>query len=114
MKKVTKAIKLANALNDEEKAEFLEFFKKEEDKGEVEVTKKQEEKKEEKKEVKQEEVKKEVSKDSEFMAKFNKMVTEFGELKEKFSKSKAFGEKAKPADKGTGTDFDTAFGNLPR
>jgi len=107
MKTLTKALKYAQALNDEEKAEFLEFFKKDEEKGEEEVTKKQEEK-EEDKVVDFEKLFNDLS------GKLDTTIKEFGSFKEKVEKSKSFGEKAKTKGKNTSNEFDSIFNNLTK
>jgi|LGOV01.1.fsa_nt_gb flagellar motor protein MotB len=114
MKKVTKAIKALSNLNEEEKQEVAEYFKVDEETGEVKVAEKQEEK------VEKKEVTKEVKKeDNDFEKKFDELnskfettVKELGDIKKKLEKSKAFGEKAKPTLKDNSNEFDALFTNI--
>lgn len=113
MKKVTKAIKLVSGLTDEEKQEFAEFFKQEEEEVETKV----EEKEEVKKEVKKEEPKKEEKVD--FESKFNELLEittglakEVKDLKEKQPKLDSFGAKQKQGEGKETNDFNDLFNKL--
>ena len=103
MKKVLKGIKLYESYTDEEKSEFAEYFKPEEEpkKDEpkkVEVPVKEEVKVEEKKYVSMED--------------FATVVKELNEFKEKLPKLKEFGAKAKQGEGKDDNSFDSLFANL--
>jgi hypothetical protein len=117
MKKVTKAIKNYSQLNDEEKQEFLEFFKQEEEtkkeEPKVEEPKKEEVKVEPVVEPKKEEPKKEFDFDG-FMARYNEemkvVVKELKTLKE--TNKETIGIKAKPKESKGENSFDDVFARL--
>lgn len=116
MKKVTKAIKAFSSLNEEEKAELAEFFKKEEEETVEEVKEEVEVKKEIKVEPVVEKIEEKVEKvDFEKMFKqltndFKVVVEEVKTLKEQ--KVQQVGIKAKPKAPSSDTSFDNIFNKL--
>ena len=118
MKKVTKAIKLVSGLTDEEKQEFAEFFKQEEEEPKTEEPKVEEKPKTE--EPKQEPDKKEEPKQEQnFEEKFNKLLegfntlaTEVKTIKEDQKKGKTFGAKGKQGEGKETKDFDSIMAEL--
>jgi len=113
MAKLTKAIKLVQGLTDEEKLEFADFFKDEQEeevKKEVKEEVKVEVKEEKKLEPKEE--KKVVEKEDAYLKLFEKMNEQITALTEKVEKSTPFGAKQK---QGTGKEtgeFDDIFAKL--
>ena len=107
MSKLSKAIKLAQGLNDEEKVEFADFFKVDEPKIEKEEVKKVvEEKKEEVKVVE------EVKEQTDIEKLFNKMNDKIESLEKKLVKNTAFGAKQKQQGGKESTEFDDLFASL--
>lgn len=116
MNKLTKAIKLVNGLTDEEKVEFAEFFKQEED-AKQEKQEIKTEVKEEKEEVKEEPKKETID----FETRFNQLlevtqglVNDVKDIKEKQPKMQSFGAKQKQGEGKEQNDFNTLFANLTR
>jgi hypothetical protein len=124
MKKVTKTIKLFNSLSEEERSEFLDFFKEDVE----EETKKEEPKEEKKEEPKKEEPEKKVEKEVEkkgtdFEALFKQFTTQYQEeigalVKEvktlKEQKAETIGIKAKPKEPKDENSFDSVFARLQK
>lgn len=111
MKKVSKAIKVFQSLNDDERLELEEFFKKEDDE---EIEQKEEPKKEEKKQEEKEEPKKEIKEDEETAVEklFKKMSEKIDNLEEQIVKKTAFGAKQKQQGGKESTEFDDLFASL--
>jgi calreticulin len=100
MSKLSKAIKLTQGLTDEEKVEFADFFKVEEEEKKEET--KQEEKKEEQKDESKEE-------ETNIEKLFKEMKGEITTLKEKVEKMKPFGAKQKQQTSKDANEFDDLF-----
>ena len=112
MSKLSKAIKLAQGLTDEEKVEFAEFFAQEEEVEETEVT---EEIKEEKKEKKQKEepvIETKVHVTDDLKELFKTMQDKIEKLDEKITKQTPFGAKQKQTKGNEKNEFDDVFANL--
>jgi len=107
MKKVLKGIKLYESYTDEEKSEFAEYFKPEEEPKKDEPKKVEVPVKETVKEEVKVEEKKYVS-----MEDFATVVKELNEFKEKLPKLKEFGAKAKQGEGKDDNSFDSLFANL--
>ncbi|NOQ50474.1 MAG: hypothetical protein GQ557_02255 [Mycoplasmataceae bacterium] len=107
MSKLSKAIKLAQGLTDEERVEFADFFKVEEQEEKQEV--KKEVKEEIKKEVKQEEKQEE---QSELKKLFTAMNEKIESLETKLIKQTPFGKKQKQGSGKESTEFDDLFSEL--
>lgn len=108
MSKLSKAIKAVTVLNEEEKVDLADFFKKEESKVEEKV----EVKIEVKEEIVKEELKAEDKKMPDFLKLFETMSVKIENLTEKIEKSTPFGAKPKQLGKKDTSEFDDVFANL--
>lgn len=110
MKKVTKAIKLVSGLTDEEKQEFAEFFKQEEEETQEQETKEEETQEEEQEEETTEEKTVEVHPD--VLKMFESLNEKIENLTKTVPKTKSFGAKKKQGEGKETKGFDDIFASL--
>lgn len=116
MKKVTKAIKIVSGLSDEEKQEFAEYFKKDDDDvtedSKEEVKEEVKEKVEEKEEVDKKDKVEEPSQLEVLLKQMQSLTEEVKTLKEGQKKTKAFGTQPKQGEGKDSSDFEDLFQKL--
>ena len=105
MGKLSKAIKYAEALSEEEKNEFMDYFKTNVTEDEAKETKQEEKKEEKPKETKAEE-------SNDIIKMFEAMNKKLEVLSERVEKSKSFGVKAQPKQSKDTNTFDEVFAGL--